>query len=135
MTVPANSRQVGGDHYGNRTQPWDFIIDNKLNFCSAAIVKYLARWERKGNYQDLDKAQHYFDKLKECIKEGRITPALSQTQSAVDLLLNAGQASSQPIEHPFNAQGRWEGVKKEKERIAEENRTAARSCSPCDTAA
>lgn len=71
----ANGRQVGGDHYNSRTQPWDFITDNKLNFLSGSIVSYLTRWERKGNMQDLQKAEHYLEKLLELVGAGKLQPA------------------------------------------------------------
>lgn len=73
--MKANDKQVGGSHYNARTQTWDYIVDNGLNFLSGSIVAYLARWERKGNQQDLDKAEHYMQKLMECVREGRLKPA------------------------------------------------------------
>lgn len=71
----ANNRQVGGGHYQARTQAWDFCIDNNVNPLTFNIIAYLTRWERKGNLEDLDKAQHYMDKMRELIIEGRLIPS------------------------------------------------------------
>lgn len=63
---PANSRQVGGDHYRRcKIQPWDFICANGIGFMEGTIISYLTRWEDKGGIQDLRKCQHYLDKMVE----------------------------------------------------------------------
>lgn len=60
----ANSRQPGGTHYIDKPiQPWDFIAANNLGFFEGTIVKYLTRWRDKGGLLDLEKAQHYLEKL------------------------------------------------------------------------
>ena len=52
--------QVGGDHYRNMTyQPIHFISDLRLDMFQGCIVKALARWNAKGEVQDLKKALHY----------------------------------------------------------------------------
>lgn len=38
-----NSRQVGGDHYIQPIQPWDYIAANELGFFEGNIVKYVTR--------------------------------------------------------------------------------------------
>lgn len=64
--TPANTRQVGGDHYASKDiQPWDYITSNNLPFLEGNIVKYITRWRDKGGVQDLHKARHYLDKLLE----------------------------------------------------------------------
>lgn len=65
----ANERQVGGEHYVNRAiQPWDYIASNGLGFFEGSIIKYVTRWQQKGGITDLEKAQHYLDKLIEIAK-------------------------------------------------------------------
>lgn len=59
----ANARQVGGDHYKGDIEPWDAIAAWKLGFLAGNIVKYIARYKRKGGVEDLNKARHYLDKL------------------------------------------------------------------------
>ena len=64
--TPANTRQVGGDHYASKPiQPWDYITSNNMPFLEGNIVKYITRWRDKGGVQDLHKARHYLDKLLE----------------------------------------------------------------------
>jgi hypothetical protein len=58
-----NSRQVGGDHYIQPIQPWDYIAANELGFFEGNIIKYVTRWKKKGGVEDLKKARHYLDKL------------------------------------------------------------------------
>ena len=62
----ANANQIGGDHYAKRTiQPWDYIIANNIGFLEGNAIKYLTRWKEKGGVQDIEKAQHYIEKLLE----------------------------------------------------------------------
>jgi len=65
--VNANARQEGGTHYKQLTiQPWDYIVSNNLGYLEGNVVKYVTRWQTKGNgVQDLLKARHYLDKLLE----------------------------------------------------------------------
>ena len=66
----ANSLQVGGSHYKDKTiQPWDYIAANDLGYLEGNIVKYVSRWTSKHGddkakgLEDLKKAQHYLTKL------------------------------------------------------------------------
>ena len=35
-------------HYKMKIEPIEYIIANKLDFCSGNIVKYASRWDKKG---------------------------------------------------------------------------------------
>jgi hypothetical protein len=62
----ANEKQIGGDHYKTKAiQPWDYIASNGLGYFEGNIVKYVTRWRDKGGVADLEKAQHYLQKLLE----------------------------------------------------------------------
>ena len=62
----ALEQQVGGDHYrGMAHQPIEFIMANDLGFCEGNAIKYICRYQLKGGTQDLDKAIHYLNLLKE----------------------------------------------------------------------
>jgi hypothetical protein len=63
--VGANGRQVGGTHYHTPIQHWDFVVANNIPYLEAQILRYVVRWRRKGGLEDLEKATHYLDKLKE----------------------------------------------------------------------
>lgn len=39
-------------HYSMKIEPIEFIIANKLDFCSGNIVKYASRWDKKGTPLD-----------------------------------------------------------------------------------
>jgi hypothetical protein len=61
--MPANDRQVGGDHYGlKKVQHWDIVIAFDLDYFQGQITKYVMRWKQKGGIQDLKKAQHFLEK-------------------------------------------------------------------------
>ena len=65
--------QVGGDHYRKmKIQPIEFIVANELEFRVANIVKYVCRYKDKNGLQDLEKAQHYLDMLKEELQAAKI---------------------------------------------------------------
>ncbi len=58
--------QVGGNHYQRFTiQPAEFIIKNNIGFAEGAVIKYVCRHGEKNGAEDLDKAIHYLQILKE----------------------------------------------------------------------
>ena len=58
--------QVGGKHYKNmKIQPAEFINKNKLLFAEGNAIKYICRHSEKGGIQDIDKAIHYLEMVKE----------------------------------------------------------------------
>jgi hypothetical protein len=62
----ANEKQVGGNHYKkNAIQPWDYIIANGLGYLDGTAIKYITRWKEKGGIEDINKAIHFLEKLKE----------------------------------------------------------------------
>lgn len=72
--MKANDIQLGGDHYRSKTiQPWDAMAawmtpDEFAGFLKGNAIKYLARCNDKGGRQDIEKAQHYIQKLLEVTK-------------------------------------------------------------------
>ena len=49
-------------HYTqHKIEPIDFIIANKLDFCTWNVIKYLLRHTKKNGVQDLLKAKQYID--------------------------------------------------------------------------
>lgn len=68
----ARQKQVGGNHYtGYKIQPVEFITVNKIGFIEGNVIKYLLRFKEKNGLQDLDKAIHYIELLKELYKNGK----------------------------------------------------------------
>jgi hypothetical protein len=62
----ASHRQVGGVHYKEyAVEPIEFVVRNRLGFCEANAIKYICRHAVKGGVQDIDKAIHYLELLKE----------------------------------------------------------------------
>ena len=66
--TPTNTRkpenpldiQIGGDHYKSlEYQPIEFFEDLHLDAFKANVIKYVARWRKKGGVEDLKKALHY----------------------------------------------------------------------------
>lgn len=69
----ANERQVGGSHYGGgEIQHWDLVTMFRWNYFQAQAIRYIMRYLKKNGLQDLEKAQHYLEKLIEEIKAGRM---------------------------------------------------------------
>lgn len=66
--MSANERQVGGDHYKTKYEHWDFVEDIGLGYLESVAIKYIARWRKKNGVEDLQKADHYIEKL---IQTGR----------------------------------------------------------------
>lgn len=68
--MKANEKQVGGDHYmRQKIQHWDYVMANDIPYMEAQIIKYVSRWRHKNGIQDLEKAQHFLEKLLEVERE------------------------------------------------------------------
>ena len=66
-------KQVGGSHYKDfAIQPLEFITKNNLSYIQGNIIKYVVRYEQKNGIEDLDKAIHYINILKEVSREKKI---------------------------------------------------------------
>jgi hypothetical protein len=60
------NKQVGGSHYKDMAiQPADFINKNNLQFAEGNAIKYICRHRSKGKLQDIEKAIHYLEMIKE----------------------------------------------------------------------
>lgn len=85
--MSANSRQVGGDHYGPgiSLQHWDVCELHGIGYLESAATKYISRHTRKGkSEEDLEKAWHYMDKLMELHQQGRREPRGHAPQYVID---------------------------------------------------
>ena len=62
----AKDKQIGGDHYRKYAiEPIEFITKNNIPFIEGNVIKYVLRWKDKNGIQDLDKAIHYIELLKD----------------------------------------------------------------------
>ena len=65
-TYSSLEEQIGGKHYRNmKIQPAEFINENKLLFAEGNAIKYICRHAKKGGLQDIEKAIHYLEMIKE----------------------------------------------------------------------
>ena len=65
-TYNSLEEQVGGKHYRSmKIQPAEFINENKLLFAEGNAIKYICRHAQKGGVEDIDKAIHYLEMIKE----------------------------------------------------------------------
>lgn len=68
MTDP-NDHQIGGQHYVSLSvQPWGAMQswmspEQFEGYLRGNVIKYVARYDKKGGVEDLRKAAHYLDKL------------------------------------------------------------------------
>jgi hypothetical protein len=65
MSAEERQKQVGGAHYASHSiQPWDIILDHKLDFWEGNALKYLIRKKDPSKrIEDLEKAKHYIDEV------------------------------------------------------------------------
>lgn len=62
----ATEKQVGGSHYKDYViQPFEFFTANNTPFPEANACKYILRHQSKGKEEDLDKAIHCIELIKE----------------------------------------------------------------------
>jgi hypothetical protein len=62
-------KQVGGDHYLKAIQPWDIIRAWELNYWEGNIVKYVLRHQYKNKLEDIEKAIHYLEFIRDNYEE------------------------------------------------------------------
>ena len=66
MIYDSLENQVDGKHYKEmKIQPAQFINENKLPFAEGNVIKYTCRHSKKGKIQDINKAIHYLQMIKE----------------------------------------------------------------------
>lgn len=61
----ALDKEVGGSHYNMPIQPIEFITKNKIPFIEGNVIKYVCRHKQKNGVEDIDKAIHYLELLKQ----------------------------------------------------------------------
>jgi hypothetical protein len=80
----ATDQQVGGDHYKKyKIQPIEFMIENNIPYAEGSAMLYILRWKDKGNIQDLEKAIHTCELIKQVAKEGDKPYAQKVTERAI----------------------------------------------------
>tara|TARA_R110000824_G_scaffold344886_1_gene531558 strand:- start:24426 stop:24704 length:279 start_codon:yes stop_codon:yes gene_type:complete len=66
----ALGKQVGGSHYLDfAIQPLEFILANELDFLQGNVIKYVVRHKTKNGVEDIKKAIHYLELIKESYVE------------------------------------------------------------------
>jgi hypothetical protein len=64
--MSALDTQEGGSHYKDMAiQPVTFIVKNNIQFLEGNVIKYVCRHASKNGVQDIDKAIHYLQLIKE----------------------------------------------------------------------
>jgi len=67
--MKSSKKQIGGNHYLKYTiPPVEFIIKNNIGFVEGNVIKYILRFKEKGGVQDLLKAKHYIELLRDSSK-------------------------------------------------------------------
>ena len=66
MSDDPYKKQISGTHYMYmKIQPAEFINKNKLLFAEGNAIKYICRHSHKNGVEDIDKAIHYLEMIKE----------------------------------------------------------------------
>lgn len=61
-----NNKQVGGSHYKDmKIQPVDFIVANSIPYREANAIKYICRHQSKNKLEDIEKAIHYLEMIRD----------------------------------------------------------------------
>ena len=64
--MSALDTQEGGSHYKDMAiQPVTFIVKNNIPFLEGNVIKYVCRHANKNGVQDINKAIHYLQLIKE----------------------------------------------------------------------
>ena len=63
VSMSANDRQVGGQHYKTRYEHWDLAHDVGMGYFDGCATKYITRWRDKDGIESLRKSVHYTEKL------------------------------------------------------------------------
>ena len=64
--MSAYKKQVGGSHYKDmKIQASQFINEKRVPIAEGSAKKYISRHALKGKEQDIDKAIHYLEMIKE----------------------------------------------------------------------
>jgi len=63
-------KQVGGTHYQLPIQPIDYIVKNNLGYREVNVIKYVTRHKNKNGAEDIKKAIHYLEMIKEEYENG-----------------------------------------------------------------
>jgi hypothetical protein len=64
--MSALDKQEGGNHYKDMViQPVEFITKNQISFLEGNVIKYVCRHASKNGKQDIEKAIHYLELIKE----------------------------------------------------------------------
>lgn len=56
-------KQVGGTHYKQGIQPFEYIRANDLDFFEGNCIKYVTRHRKKNGAEDIKKAIHYLEEI------------------------------------------------------------------------
>ena len=96
----AEDNQVGGSHYKDFViEPVRFIHVNNIPFIEGNVIKYVCRWRTKNGIQDLEKAIHYLELLKEMASEtagAHKDPRSSKTNGFYDYAKLIPKGSGEP---------------------------------------
>lgn len=66
MNNSALNTQEGGSHYkALKIQPAEYIHANNIGYLEGNVIKYVTRHESKNGVEDIDKAIHYLQLIKE----------------------------------------------------------------------
>jgi hypothetical protein len=57
------NKQISGNHYKTKIEPWDVFLDWGLDPWACNVIKYVQRHRKKNGKEDLEKAKHYIEFL------------------------------------------------------------------------
>lgn len=82
--MSALDSQIAGDWYRAMSiQPAEFLYANKIPYLEGCAIKYLCRHRAKNGIEDLDKAIHYIQLLKELELRGDSQPGEKSKRAVI----------------------------------------------------
>lgn len=94
----SKKKQVGGSHYQLPIQPIEYVVKNNIPYREACVIKYVTRHRSKNGLEDIEKAIHYLEMIKEDYIEQEHNEEQRNATHMDEVFLEAGPTSREIFE-------------------------------------
>ena len=89
--MSALDKQEGGNHYKSlKIQPVEYINANEIPYLEGNVIKYVTRHASKGGVNDIDKAIHYLELIKQFAYSDNVESKTKNTKISLDKFFELG---------------------------------------------